>query len=144
MPRLENLLQHALGPTVVLPELLAQAPWAWISRRLSSAGPNHWHAFLLLMNWHARPSACHRPASHALPLLQHLVTFFKAYTGRLNGTAKHLVEKWDAGERYPAAAADDAQAHSIVKASRSCWGPWVQPGRQHLALICLSCWPAWT
>ncbi|EFN53530.1 hypothetical protein CHLNCDRAFT_136632 [Chlorella variabilis] len=48
-------------------------------------------------------------------LAQHLVSFFKSYTGRLNGTAKHLVEKWEAGERFPAAAADDSQAHAIVK-----------------------------
>lgn len=50
-------------------------------------------------------------------LAGHLVTHFKAYSGRLNGTAKHLVEKWEAGERFPAAAADDSQAHAIVKAS---------------------------
>ncbi|KAI3424161.1 hypothetical protein D9Q98_009520 [Chlorella vulgaris] len=48
-------------------------------------------------------------------LAGHLVTHFKAYSGRLNGTAKHLVEKWEAGERFPAAAADDSQAHAIVK-----------------------------
>ncbi len=57
-------------------------------------------------------------------LAGHLVTHFKAYSGRLNGTAKHLVEKWEAGERFPAAAADDSQAHAIVKASaRPCCLP---------------------
>lgn len=54
--------------------------------------------------------------------LQHLVSFFKAYDGRLNGTAKSLVEKWEAGERYPLAAADDNQAHAIVKVGG--WGGW--------------------
>ncbi|KAI7846445.1 hypothetical protein COHA_000056 [Chlorella ohadii] len=48
-------------------------------------------------------------------LMQHLVEFFGAYDGRLNGTAKHLVEAWGAGQRFPEAAADDSQAHAIVK-----------------------------
>ncbi|PRW50877.1 ADP-ribosylation Crystallin J1 [Chlorella sorokiniana] len=48
-------------------------------------------------------------------LTQHLVDFFTAYDGRLNGTAKHLVEAWAAGKRFPEAAADDSQANAIVK-----------------------------
>ena len=48
-----------------------------------------------------------------VPLLPQLCV--QAYTGRLNSASKHLVERWDAGDRYPAAAADDSQAHSIVK-----------------------------
>jgi hypothetical protein len=64
-------------------------------------------------------------------LAQHLVTFFKAYTGRLNHTAQHLVDRWEAGERYPAAAADDSQANAIVKVTarrRPGGGGWVGGG----------------
>jgi len=55
------------------------------------------------------------PHPAALWCLQHLVSFFRAYTGRLNGTAKKLLESWDGGARFPEAAADDSQAHAIVK-----------------------------
>lgn len=63
------------------------------------------------------PQHCPAARSIQIVLPQHLVEFFGAYDGRLNGTAKHLVEAWGAGQRFPEAAADDSQAHAIVKAS---------------------------
>ena len=51
---------------------------------------------------------------------QHLVSFFKSYDGRLNSSAKKLVEGWEGGARFPAAAPEDTQAHAIVKV-----GAWV-------------------
>lgn len=67
--------------------------------------------------------AVQRPAFLPLPL-QHLVEFFSAYDGRLNGTAKHLKEAWEAGKRFPEAAADDSQAHAIVKVGSEPWAAW--------------------
>lgn len=49
-------------------------------------------------------------------MAQHLVGFFGAYQGRLNSTSNKLLEGWAAGQRFPAAAPDDSQAHAIVKA----------------------------
>lgn len=48
-------------------------------------------------------------------LTESLYQYFKGYQGRLNGTAKHLVAAWEEGKRYPVAAAEDFQAHAIVK-----------------------------
>ncbi len=69
--------------------------------------------------------------------MQHLVSFFKAYDGRLNGTAKKLVESWEGGARFPDAAAEDTQAHAIVKASRGGAGECESVGVVMLVGVCV-------
>ena len=49
-------------------------------------------------------------------LLQHLYDFFKAYSGRLNTTAKTVIVNVEAGRVFPHTGHDqDVQAHAIVK-----------------------------
>ncbi|KAL4447697.1 hypothetical protein ABPG75_004916 [Micractinium tetrahymenae] len=91
------------------PEFFPEPSCPFYDYKLGRLSPYGDEVYALLQH------AAGQPDINGAALTEHLVGFFKGYGGRLNGTAKKLVEAWDGGARFPAAAADDSQAHAIVK-----------------------------
>ncbi|KAL4424390.1 hypothetical protein ABPG77_005633 [Micractinium sp. CCAP 211/92] len=91
------------------PEFFPQPSCPFYDYALGRLSPYGDEAYALLQYAAAHPDV------DGPGLTEHLVSFFKAYDGRLNGTAKKLVESWEGGARFPDAAAEDTQAHAIVK-----------------------------
>lgn len=91
------------------PEFFPQPSCPFYNYSLGRLSPYGDEAYALLQYAAAHPDV------DGPGLTEHLVSFFKSYDGRLNSSAKKLVEGWEGGARFPAAAPEDTQAHAIVK-----------------------------